>query len=354
MKMHKLLLIQNKITLYNLPIFNRLAKNYELTCIYTQGKAPENCEFQTIKLETKKLGPIYFHEQSLKKIANRYDVVITDMAYKWLSILFLFFGKRKYKLIAWGIGVAASYNVKYDEKRITNNILELMIKKADACVFYSDYPVSKYRKKGFNSKLFVAHNTVAVLKIDYQVDNRNDILFVGSLYKEKGLVELIESYNEAYKINKNIPNMLIVGDGSESVKISELIKGYYLEEKITMLGAIYDEQTLSEIYQRSLICISPNQAGLSVQQSLGYGTPFLTTKGAITGGEIFDIINGENGLILDSINQLKDVILDLSQNRDKYLMMGRKGFDYYYQNCTIDKMYSGFADAINFVLNGGK
>lgn len=352
--MHKLLLIQNRITLYNLPIFNMLAKNYQLTCLYTQGKVPENCKFQTIKLDVNKVGPIYLHQQSLKKIANEYDVVITDMSYKWLSILSLFFGRRKYRLIAWGIGVAASYNVKYDEKRITNNILELMIKKADACVFYSNYPVNKYRKKRFSNKLFVAHNTVEVLKVDYKSDDRNNILFVGSLYKEKGLVELIEIYNEAHKMDGNIPNMLIVGDGSEGVKISELIKIYQLEEKITMLGAIYDEQKLSEIYQCSLICISPNQAGLSVQQSLGYGTPFLTTKGAITGGEIFDIINDYNGVILDSINQLKNVILDLVQNRDKYLKMGKNGFDYYYQNCTIDKMYGGFTEAINFVLNGGK
>ena len=41
--------------------------------------------------------------------------------------------------------------------------------------------------------------------------------------------------------------------------------------------------------------MSYSQAGLSVLQSLGNATPYITTSKAISGGEINNIIEGETG-----------------------------------------------------------
>lgn len=43
-----------------------------------------------------------------------------------------------------------------------------------------------------------------------------------------------------------------------------------------MVGAVYDEKTLSKIYDRLEVTVVPELAGLTVMQSLSYGTPVVT------------------------------------------------------------------------------
>jgi len=95
--------------------------------------------------------------------------------------------------------------------------------------------------------------------------------------------------------------------------------------------------------------ISPDQAGLTVLQSFGYGVPFVTHKDAITGGERLNIVNGENGILFDSFDEITDIIKDCSQNPEKYIEMGKNAKKYYNENRTINHMVSGFIDAIDFV-----
>ena len=72
---------------------------------------------------------------------------------------------------------------------------------------------------------------------------------------------------------------------------------HHMRNNICLTGAIYDEEKLLELFKKAIICISPNQAGLSVQKSMGYGVPFVTSREAFTGGEIFDITDEDSDLI---------------------------------------------------------
>lgn len=117
-----------------------------------------------------------------------------------------------------------------------------------------------------------------------------------------------------------------------------------------MVGAIYDAKELEPYFRQSFACISPGQAGLTVLTSMGYGTPFITKDGAITGGEIFNIKNDENGIIYDQEKDLTNIIIDIHKNCQKYITMGINARKFYMSNRRPDQMVEGLVAAINYSL----
>lgn len=123
-----------------------------------------------------------------------------------------------------------------------------------------------------------------------------------------------------------------------------------IQRKVHFLGSIYDEDRLSELFADAIVCISPNQAGLSVLKSMGYGVPFVTSVDSITGGERFNIRDKENGILFHTEEELKKTILDIHQNPVKYIEMGRKAKEFYDAHRKPEMMVNGFVNAIEYVL----
>src|SRR5690606_5517370 len=152
-------------------------------------------------------------------------------------------------------------------------------------------------------------NTVEVLPINDKQGGKDKILFIGSLYRQKKIFELLESYKEAVKQFEKKPiGLHIVGNGSEFDKVKSWISDTNLGEHIILHGAIFDEKKLCELFSSAFACISPGQAGLSVLKSFGYGVPFITHIDAITGGERLNIQNMVNGILFDNYSELSGII----------------------------------------------
>lgn len=100
-----------------------------------------------------------------------------------------------------------------------------------------------------------------------------------------------------------------------------------------------------------IVCISPDQAGLSVLKSFGYGVPFVTHRDAITGGERLNIENGVNGVLFDSFDEITEIIKDCAERPECYMEMGKSAKKYYDENRTVRQMVNGFLEAIEFVVN---
>ena len=347
--MTKVLLIQGQIPEYRVPIFNKLAEKVDLTLLYSEGNLPVGVNFKTIKIPTFKLR-YNIHKKNIYFLAQNYDVVICMMDFSYLYFRFLYLLPHKYKLIYWGIGVSASYNERYDNNPAIVEKCSGIINKTDAAIFYSQYPTSKYAALGVpEDKLFVANNTVRVDELpDLEKDS---FLFVGSLYKQKKIEVLLEAYLEAYKKNRDIHKLVVIGGGDQYDAIDQWIRENGLEGKIVLTGAIFDEAILKEYFAKAFLCISPDQAGLSVLKSMGYGVPFVTHKDSITGGEIFNIKNRENGILLDSFDEIENILTDCTVNPGVYLDMGVEAKKHYDTYRTVDHMVSGFVDAVEYVMN---
>ena len=345
----KVLIIQSVIPHYRIPIFNALAEKVDLTVVYDTGKVPDGANFATEKVRViHAINKIWIHMKNMLRMAKKYDVVISMLDSSYLTTRLLGKVRGKTKLILWGIGVAASYKVRFDSLPEAAVAYKKMIEQADAALFYSSYPIDKYAGMGVpREKLFAANNTVKVLPI--QKCEKTSILFVGSLYRAKKIFELLECYRNAHTMCEKLPELVIVGDGEDADPVKEWVAEHGYEDKIVLTGAIYDENILSDYFARAIVCISPDQAGLSVLKSFGYGVPFVTHKDAITGGERLNITNGENGILFDSFDEITDIIQDCAEHPERYIEMGQKAKKYYDENRTIKHMVGGFLEAITFV-----
>jgi len=340
--MKKVLIIYPYHHHYRTDFFNSLSNKFDLTVLHSGFTSFEekhsNIKFKEIIITKYKIGP-FIVRPSLFKFTEGYDYYIILSDLRWISsILFFLFNYKKHKLILWGNW--------FTNSKISNQLRVMLAKKAFSNIFYHQKTKNEFVKSGIKKNIcFVANNTIHVDQnlSDFN-EKRNKILVVGSLNSRKRINLLIMSF---IKIHKLIPHVTldIIGSGDQM----EYLKGIAnLNENIIFHGRIENKQILSKFYNKAICEVSPMQAGLSVLQSLGFGVPFITHKHAITGGEIYNIIDGFNGFLFDSHKKnLSDIILNLCNNKKLIIEMSKNSKIYYNSFCTNENMVNGFIDSIN-------
>lgn len=354
----KVLLLLGSLSDYRVPIYNLINKKYDLTVAYdVKDESKHECYFKKLKLKSYKISSLTLHPLSFYTLCKQYDAVIIAPDMHYLMYISLPFIPHKYKLLTWSIGIRASYTRKYDLHRkqtFLDKVFYSINARCNAIIFYMREAIDFYRSNGINTdKVFIAHNTVEVLPINgNQIKNKNSILFVGTLYKEKNVYELINAYIEVLKTgDENIPALIIVGDGAEYQNIKNIVDTNQLSKHIHLLGRITDEKVLRDLFSEALICVSPNQAGLSVLKSMGYGVPFVTRRNAITGGEILNIQDGINGILYDKYEDLVRIIEETSIDKDKYIKLGQNAHDFYQKKATPEIMANGVISALDYCFS---
>lgn len=352
MEKPRVIVLYNKIFHYRIPVWNLLAEKCDLTVTYSDGdgKVPDGltCKFQIMYLPYRKIGKFIVQKANIRNLAKNYDVVVAYGDIAWLKYSTLPW-LNKTKVVYHTLGVSASYNKGYDSHHEWDKVRKFFYSKADALAFYTTYPIDKYAEMGIpREKMFEAPNTVEVHPVD-EFTEKDSLLFIGTLYRQKGLQSLLDAYLNLRGIEK-LPKLRIIGKGPDSDIISQWIKNNHMEGLIEMMGAIYDIDTKAHYFGKAFACISPQQAGLSVLESMGYGVPFVTSKNAITGGELQNIHNGIDGVIMDDENQLSEIIKDIANHREKYIEMGEKAQQYYNENRTPKHMADGLWNAICYAL----
>ena len=349
----KVIILYNRLFHYRIPVWNILAEKCDLTVAYTEGDGfiPEGleCHFKVLHLPAYILFKrIVLQKCNIIRLANDYDVALTYGGVTWLKYSLLpFFHKH---VAFHTLGVSASYETKYDSSKKWDFVQKVMFSKAKAVAFYTQYPIEKYAKMGVQrEKMFEAPNTVAVKPINCEIE-KDSILFIGTLYKQKGIQSLLEVYKDLDG-KCNLPILNIIGKGPEFAEIETWINNNSLSDKIKLRGAVYNIEEKAKYFARALACISPQQAGLSVLESMGYGVPYVTTKDAFTGGEIFNIHDGIDGVLMSDISELLSIIRDISTNKSKYLHMGAKAMEFYNNDRKPSDMADGLWKAICYAYN---
>ena len=340
----KILITQNKILHYRKALFNMLCTIYDVTVLHSGTPSVNDGDFyKEIIVPMKKIGPFYLQSGVLSEIKKDYAAVVVMCDLHWVNnMLSLYFHSKKTKFIWWGSWLTDKYFV--DKIKIS------LAKQADANIFYSEEAKNSFAVRHVpESKLFVANNTfdVGVRVNASEHPTKNRILFVGSLDERKENDILIKAFhNIIQNIDASI-NLTIIGEGITRTALEEMVAAYKLTDRVNFEGKITDTAKLRDYYAESIVSVSYGQAGLSVLQSLGYGVPFVTKKGAISGGEKTNIMDGYNGYFCENNEQsLSDTLLKLCNNIDFARQLGANAYDYYSKHCTIENMVAGFQKAI--------
>ncbi len=353
----KVLILQDTLSNYNEPVYSILSKIYDLTLAYANNlEFQKSSSYNIVKLERINILGIFIIRNSFFSFCKKFDVIIFSADLHYFSFCLLpFLPNKSFKVISWTLGIRASYKLRYDlfrKKNLLDYFYGLVLKKCDALIFYMSQPIDFWGNFLNPEKIFIAHNTI---KVNTQLVSKNvkkdTLLFVGTLYKEKKIYELLNTFLTVKNNNSTntILKLEIIGDGVEFNNIIEFINKNNLENYVLLRGKISNETELAEAFNRSILCISPDQAGLSVLMSMGYGVPFVTRINAITGGERLNILNGENGILYKNEINLIEILNDAYLAPEKYLHMGINAQDYYINNATIEIMALGFEQAIEYV-----
>lgn len=188
---------------------------------------------------------------------------------------------------------------------------------ADAVTVVSKEAYDYYTELGFE----VIHipNAIDIKSLSQKKDRKYEkqIIFVGRLSKEKGILNLLE-------VSKNIPDdvhILFVGSGSEEDKVKDACK---LKSNLHYLGYQPHDKTI-ELIRGSDVLVQPSLVeGISTTllEAMACKTPIVATK---TGGNL-DIVEhnktgilvdlGENKLLLDEAMRLisdRELSIDLTK-----------------------------------------
>lgn len=346
MAQKKVIIVTESLPHYRVGLFNLLSQEYNLTVAHS-GKQIET-DFQQISIKKRKIGSFIY----LNKLPDlsAFDVVIFTFNIRVLNYYKIIFVKRKFKLLFHGIGVSASYKNLYDQDKMLDFLRKFLIGKSDGIIFYERYPLIKYQSYKISpNKLHVAYNTVlAPTNFDYNKKTYESFIFIGALYKQKKIYDLLEAYLKLSIVEANkCPMLEIIGNGDEYNKINNWVLKNNLENKVKLHGEITNENELTTIFLRGIATISPGQAGLSVQRSFSYGVPYITSEKAITGGELFSIIDKTNGFLYDGkISNLEEILIKICNNEFSIKEISKNAYIFYKQFRNPNIWLNGFKSAI--------
>ena len=347
-----LLIHGGSIPHYRVPIYSHLSRyleryGFEL-CVASNGiqldnPNPVDFKFTAMPLSVLNIGRLVFRQ--------RIDVLImfVDMRHCYLfPTYFIAKGLLRRKMVWWGQGRDLA-----DRDSIPKN-LAYGIEHAlcDSIILYAEH-LKKYVAHCFHKKIFVANNTLCVkypglgpggkekVLADYGIHTRKNIICVGRLQKRKRLDHLVR----AFKLMDR-PDIGLILVGPDSDGILDAFQG----ENIFKLGSVYGTKIYDLLSASDVFCL-PGAVGLSIIDAFYCGLPFVTEDGDES-AEIAYLRNGENGFIVprgDVVQLASKLLLLLDDDvlRERFSGEAKREVA---ENANIDKLCSGFRDALCYAL----
>lgn len=344
---------------------------------YTKNKTYTNCEFRYIN-KKKIIYTIYRYLLALKrrifknktfptaycimiikdlkkrKELNTYNLVIIEneiesiITYKknikskiveHLHNDYLNINTKNYKRIidscdeVWGVS-----------KFITNRVNEITTNNK-AKVLYNGIDTSYFSKKISNSEQSLLKKNLKIKKQDYVV------LYVGRIMSEKGVLELIKSFNIAKEKNKNLKLLIVGGEKDNKKNTIEYMKiidresrknkesiifyGKATGKELLTLYSITDLQVIPSIWEEAF--------GLIAVEGICAAHPLIVTNS----GGLTEIVNNDSAIIVNRdniIEELSEAILKISSDNALATKLVtnaskvKRNFDYEKYNKRFDEL----------------
>ena len=346
--MKKLLILQNLVLPYRKPVYNGLARDYDVTVLHSGVPTVDTEDtYKEILIPTRRIGPFFVQNDVFREISSgKYDVVIAMFDLRWPAyILPMFKSRQRYgRWIFWGH--------RYSRSSVVNYARDRLMRKADAILLYGHEEIDRMTRRGIQRhKIFVADNTIHVPNHhDYSRHVKSNFLFVGRLVKRKKIDLLITIFA---RIRDRIPENIkleIVGDGECRDILRKIVRNSCLEDRVIFHGRVDQHDLLAEIFARACAYVSPGPIGLGILHSFAYGVPVVTTNylegSEKHGPEAVCLKHRFNGFTYTNEDELANILIDFCNYPQLSSIMGQNAYDFYSKKRTLDIMLNGFKQSI--------
>lgn len=339
-------ILDHKLHHYRIPLFEKLGGHYDVT-VFHRGPMVDGCfSFKQELLAYKEVGPFCWIEKVPD--LNAFSSVVVMQNLRVLNIYLFPLKFRASDLLMWGIGTSSAKGVGSESaiSFFARNVITSMYK---GLALYSSMPLHNYWRINQRKACVVGNSIYNEFSFNSSRRVKKYFLFIGSLDKRKGIVELLYAFQAALRVNSGL-QLKIVGAGPEKDSLEKKIHELELYDNVELLGAIYDGLQKSRVFEGAYCVISPLQAGLSVVESFSYGVPFVTSVNAITGGESQSVIHDENGVLFNDPSQLSDIILSFVDGRRCSSFLGNNAYMFFQKNLSFElyvKRFKSFIEKHN-------
>lgn len=232
----------------------------------------------------------------------------------------------------------------YIEKKYYD--LHKMFCKVDCIISPSEFNKNQLLKGKLKcNDITVIHNFVnETEKTDYTLGDC--AFYFGRLSREKGILNLIEAIN-------NIPGarLMIAGDGPEKENIQTYIKEHKLENRITLIGYLNQNDIRENIRKCRFVTVPSiwyENCPYSILETMEIGKPIIGSKIGGIPELIQDGINGftyEHNDVSELTNKLKklfnndETVKQFSKNSKKIFIQNYSAEAYYNKLMTVYNKY---------------
>jgi len=344
--MQNLLIIQGRLPSYRKPFFNELGKYFKVTVLHSSSpSAVPSDNFAEVTIPILRFSGIKWQIGLIKKINKiKPNIVVAgdDLRYIGFALARLV-SPRAVHWAWWGVNLSNSQILTFLK-------FNFIFRSQDSLIFYDTESLAMVRAKGIqSSRLYLANNTVYVEQKPFVNDfhARRAFINVGSLDQRKKNDVLLKVFSRIIRVKGDGYQLYLIGDGPEKDSLHALAFDLGILKNVVFTGKIEEPQVLSKYYRIALASISFGQAGLAVLQSMAHGVPFITSRSAITGGELTNISHDENGIICDDTEEdLLKSMIELIDSPSKAVALGKSSYEYYNEKANIKVMVEGFLTAL--------
>ena len=177
------------------------------------------------------------------------------------------------------------------------------------------------------------------------------IIYVGWLEKEKGIRELVESFNELCNSGLDI-QLILIGDGSLKKYLEDFGVKNNLKNKLLLKGWLPKNKIMEYLSKADIFVLPSWQEGMpnALIEALASGLPSITTSV----GVIPDyLINNKSALIVEpkNANKLKKSIENLINDNNLRKKLSKNGLFVAKKNFSTKRSLDNFSKCIVKTLN---
>lgn len=237
----------------------------------------------------------------------------------------------------------------YIEKKYYD--LHKMFCKVDCIISPSEFNKNQLLKGKLKcNDITVIHNFVnETKKTDYTLGNC--AFYFGRLSREKGILNLVEAIN-------NIPGarLIIAGDGPERENIQAYIKEHKLENRITLLGYLNQNDIRENIKKCRFVTVPSicfENCPYSILETMEIGKPIIGSKIGGIPELVKDDVNGYT-YAYDCVDYLTDKLKILFENDEKVNKFSNNSKRLYKENYSAEAYYNKLMTVYNKYINTDK